>query len=46
MGVELYEAANDPKRFYAIEGADHNDTYLVGGEAYFNALKEFVDGLG
>lgn len=46
MGVELYEAANDPKRFYAIEGADHNDTYVVGGEAYFNALKEFVDGLG
>ena len=43
LGVELYEAANDPKRFYRIQGADHNDTYHVGGEPYFEALRDFVD---
>lgn len=42
MGRELFEAANEPKRFYAIEGAAHNDTYRVGGHAYFEALREFV----
>jgi fermentation-respiration switch protein FrsA (DUF1100 family) len=43
MGRELFEAANHPKRFYAIEGAGHNDTYLVGGEPYFEAIERFVD---
>ena len=43
MGVELFEAANPPKRFYTIEGADHNDTYLVGGRAYYEALGSFLD---
>ena len=42
-GQELFEAANDPKRFYRIQGAAHNDTYQVGGEPYFEALREFVD---
>ncbi len=39
----LYDAANEPKRFYTIEGAGHNDTYAVGGAAYFDALKTFID---
>ena len=39
----LYDAANVPKRFYTIEGAGHNDTYAVGGAAYFDALKAFID---
>lgn len=39
----LYDAANEPKRFYTIEGAGHNDTYAVGGAAYFDALKAFID---
>ena len=43
LGVELFEAANDPKRFYRIQGAAHNDTYHVGGEPYFEALREFID---
>jgi fermentation-respiration switch protein FrsA (DUF1100 family) len=42
-GQRLFEAANEPKRFYTIEGAGHNDTYLVGGKDYFRALREFVD---
>jgi fermentation-respiration switch protein FrsA (DUF1100 family) len=41
-GLELFDAANEPKRFYAIEGAGHNDTYLVGGAPYFEALGSFI----
>ena len=43
IGRRLYDAANVPKRFYTIEGAGHNDTYAVGGAAYFDALKAFID---
>jgi hypothetical protein len=41
QGVAVYEAAPLPKEFYRIEGAQHNDTYLVGGEAYFQRLVVF-----
>ncbi len=44
LGEELFEAASDPKTFYRIRGADHNDTYHVGGEPYFEALREFILG--
>ncbi len=43
MGKELFEAANPPKRFYAVEGAGHNDTYYVGGAAYYEALASFLE---
>lgn len=46
MGKEIFEAANPPKRFYAIEGAGHNDTYLVGGHAYYETLESFLDAPG
>ena len=42
MAEKLYAAAPEPKRFYAIPGASHNDTYVAGGEAYFDALREFI----
>ena len=42
-GRKLFEAANEPKRFYTIRGAGHNDTYIVGGRDYFRALREFVE---
>lgn len=42
MGQELFAAANEPKRFFAIPGAGHNDTYLVGGEDYFGAIAQFL----
>ena len=41
-GIELYEAANEPKEFYTIEQAGHNDTYIVGGEGYIAALEGFI----
>ena len=42
MAEKIFAAAPEPKRFYAIPGASHNDTYVVGGEAYFKALRDFV----
>lgn len=44
-GRKLFDAAGEPKRFYTIRGAGHNDTYVVGGREYFRALREFVEGL-
>ena len=41
-GRELFEAAKPPKRFYTIAEAGHNDTYLVGGSAYYGALADFL----
>ncbi len=44
-GLELYEAAPEPKEFVTLEGAGHNDTYIVGGEAYFEKLRHFIENL-
>jgi fermentation-respiration switch protein FrsA (DUF1100 family) len=45
QGRELFEVANEPKSFYAIEGAHHNDTYLLGGEEYFRTWEAFIEGM-
>ncbi len=42
MAERLHAAAPEPKRLYAIRGAAHNDTYAVGGEPYFDALRRFI----
>jgi hypothetical protein len=42
LGRELYEAAAQPKRFFEVEGAGHNETWLVGGGSYFQALSDFI----
>ncbi len=41
-GWDLFDAARVPKGFVTLEGAGHNDTYLVGGEAHFAKLGEFI----
>jgi fermentation-respiration switch protein FrsA (DUF1100 family) len=41
----LYAAANEPKRLYVIRGASHNDTYVVGGAAYFDVWASFLRSL-
>ena len=45
QGRRLYEAAPEPKEFYTIRGAHHNDAYLVGGKAYLDALGRFLHSL-
>jgi len=42
MGERLFEAGAEPKAFYAIEGAEHNDTWVIGGRKYFETLKQFI----
>ena len=42
LGRKLYEGASDPKIFYIIQGAGHNDTYIMGGRDYYNALDGFI----
>ncbi|MFP3866581.1 MAG: alpha/beta hydrolase [Desulfobacteraceae bacterium] len=42
MGKRLYGAAHPPKFLYPIPQAHHNDTYIMGGEEYFQRLKTFV----
>ena len=42
MARELYAAANHPKQFHPIPGAGHNNTVSIGGDPYFNAMKEFI----
>lgn len=42
MGRQVANAAPGPVQFVAIEGADHNDTYDVGAEAYRVKLWQFV----
>ncbi|OHB77482.1 MAG: hypothetical protein A2Z34_03420 [Planctomycetes bacterium RBG_16_59_8] len=43
LGKELYSAAAGPKEFYEIPDAGHNETFDVGGKAYWMRMKEFID---
>ena len=40
-GQELFTVAEQPKRFFRIEGARHNDVLWVAGEQYAEILHEF-----
>lgn len=42
QGRKLFTAAREPKRFYTIPGAGHNDTDAVGGPLYFAQMAEFI----
>jgi fermentation-respiration switch protein FrsA (DUF1100 family) len=42
MGQKLFEAAADPKFFYPVKDAGHNDVFIVGGEKYFELFAEFA----
>jgi fermentation-respiration switch protein FrsA (DUF1100 family) len=42
QGRAVFDAAPEPKAFVVIPGARHNDTYLVGGEPYWQAWESFL----
>lgn len=42
LGRRVFDSARPPKDWYVIQGADHNDTYVMGGAAYFRRLGEFI----
>jgi fermentation-respiration switch protein FrsA (DUF1100 family) len=41
-GRRLFDTAPEPKAWFPIPRAGHNDTYIVGGEAYFRRLAAFA----
>ncbi len=42
QGQRVFSLAPEPKRFYRIRGADHNSTYILGGEEYWEAWRRFL----
>jgi len=42
LSRKLFNAANEPKDFYEIPNADHNDTFFVGGNEYFSRVDRFI----
>ena len=42
LGRQVFDAAKPPKAFYLVPGADHNNTYHVGGAAYFTRFADFA----
>jgi fermentation-respiration switch protein FrsA (DUF1100 family) len=45
LGRRLHDAIPGPKRFVTIPGGDHNDASPRSGEAYWDAVAEFVRSL-
>lgn len=41
LGRKLFDAANPPKQFIDIPGADHNNLFLVGGNGYLEQIRTF-----
>ncbi len=44
-GKVLYDKAHQPKTYYAVENADHNNLIMIAGDAYWAQLKNFIDNL-
>ena len=42
FGREVFQAAREPKEWYEVEGAGHNDVEPVGGDAYYRTLERFL----
>lgn len=42
LGRQVFDAAKQPKEWYVIKGAGHNDAYVIGGGAYFRRLADFI----
>jgi len=45
LGRELFDAAPPTKEFVTLVDAGHNDTYLLGGPAYFDRFARFIEDL-
>jgi fermentation-respiration switch protein FrsA (DUF1100 family) len=45
MGQRVYDAAAQPKQFWAVEGAGHNDLVLVARDEYSKRLSAFYESL-
>ncbi|MDR4460464.1 MAG: alpha/beta hydrolase [Nitrospirales bacterium] len=45
LGWQVYKAANEPKQWFVVVGAEHNDVPFVGGASYFQKITDFVQTL-
>ena len=45
MGRALFDAANEPKSFWTVEGANHSDIISVAGPRYRARLREFYESI-
>jgi len=45
LGKKLYDSAPEPKQFYEVANAGHNETYFIGGQQYLNVFKDFISKL-
>lgn len=41
-GTRLFEAANEPKELFVVEGAGHNDVSMVAGPAYGETISRWM----
>ena len=46
LGRSLFEAANEPKTWFPIPEADHNDLPWVGGKKYLDGIQRFLQHQG
>lgn len=44
-GKYLYNLAKSPKHFFPVEGANHNNVMVVGGNKYLEAIRSFAASL-
>jgi hypothetical protein len=42
LGQKLFDAAASPKEFVVLSRADHNDTFVAGGDEYYRVIRDFV----
>jgi fermentation-respiration switch protein FrsA (DUF1100 family) len=42
MGRRLFELAREPKRFFEVEGAAHNETWVAAGEPWRREIARFA----
>jgi len=45
-GQRIFDALPEPKTFHRIPKASHNDMAHMGGEAYWEAIKDFCQTIG
>jgi len=43
LGKKLFDAAAPPKELVVLPGADHNDTFVAGGDEYIQAIRNFIE---
>ncbi len=42
LGRQVFDAADEPKQWYVVLGAEHNNVPFVGGEPYFQHIHAFL----